>query len=485
MLHLSQVIDMQTHGNDEQASVELKRAIDAGLDHPAAHFNLGLIRAGEERYESAYRHLGKSVHHKDFALASHILLGECGLALDRYRDSAVHYLEAMRLAEGMVVPDDVASGLMQLYEPIIEAQNFEEDNQKLQQVSKNIRETLIREDWRSHLRTMREQTDASGISENPIPIADLLTKGTSNKIVEAMGRVRTLSKVGQLQAAMEEAFFALEESPTYLPLHMLIGELLVDLGNESGAVDKFMMIANSYQIRGETHRAVGMLKKVINMAPLDLDSREKLIELLIAQGSMDEALEEKLLLAEIHYDLAALDKSKEEYSKALKLAQRSGVDQQWQVRILHRLADIGVQSLDWRHALKLYAQIREANPSDGKAVQNLIDLNFRLGQVEDAMDELNMFIGYMNKTGNINQVIVMLENLVIERPEQPILHEYLGDAYKNNKQNDDAVTHLDKAGELYLENNDQMRAERAIRKIIELEPNNVSDYEELLRQLNK
>lgn len=484
MLHLSQVIEMQTHGNIDQAGVELKRAIDAGLDHAAAHFNLGWIRAGEERYESAYRHLSKSVQHKDFCLASHLLLGKSAQALDRNRDAAVHYLEAMRVAEGMVVAEEVASGLMQLYEPIIESQNFEEDDQKLKQIGDNIRETLVRPDWRAHLRTMREQTDASGISENPVPIADLLTKGTSNKIVEAMGRVQTLRRIGQLQAAMEEALFALEESPTYLPLHILIGDLLANSGNENGAVDKFMMIANSYQIRGETLRAVGMLKKVIDMAPLDLDSRKELVDLLVAQGAIDRAIEEMMQLAEIQYELAALDKAKEEYRNALTLAQRMNADPVWHVRILHRLADIDVQSLDWRHAIKLYSQIRDANPGDLAAVQNLVDLNFRLGQIKVAMEELNRFVGDMKKSGDKEKVFELLENLVIERPEQPVLHEFIGDAYQDNDQREDAITHLDRAGELYLEFNDTAHADLVIRKIIKLEPNNVADYEELLRQLH-
>ncbi len=411
-------------------------------------------------------------------------MGECALTLDRVRDSAVHYLEAMRLAEGKIVSEELASGLMQLYESIIESQNFEEDTQKLKQISNNIHETLVRENWRAHLRTMREQTDASGISDTPIPIADLLTRGTSNKIVEAMGRVRTLANSGHLQAALEEALFALEESPTYLPLHVLIGDLLVEYGNEAGAVDKFIMIANSYKIRGETERAVSTLKKVIDMAPLDLDSRQDLIDMLIAKGSIDDALEEMMQLAEIHYDLAALDKAKDEYSNALKLAQSSRVDPEWQMRILHRLADIDVQSLDWRHAIKLYNQIREANPNDLKATQNLIDLNFRLGQVGEAVEELNIFVGYMRRTNNFDQVIQLLENLVIERPEQPILHEYLGDAYQYNRQLDDAVTHFDKAGDLYLENNQNSMAERVIQKIIDLEPENVADYEKLLQQMN-
>jgi tetratricopeptide (TPR) repeat protein len=43
MLHLSQVVDLQTCGQDSQALEELERAREAGLDHPAADYDLGLL----------------------------------------------------------------------------------------------------------------------------------------------------------------------------------------------------------------------------------------------------------------------------------------------------------------------------------------------------------------------------------------------------------------------------------------------------------
>ena len=51
-LHLGQAIDSQTKGENAQATEELERTVDAGLRHPAALFNLGLLDPPERSAES-------------------------------------------------------------------------------------------------------------------------------------------------------------------------------------------------------------------------------------------------------------------------------------------------------------------------------------------------------------------------------------------------------------------------------------------------
>ena len=53
------------------------------------------------------------------------------------------------------------------------------------------------------------------------------TSQLNSQVVEAMAAVRTLASKGMPRTAMEEAFFALQFAPTYLPLHVQIGEMLL------------------------------------------------------------------------------------------------------------------------------------------------------------------------------------------------------------------------------------------------------------------
>ena len=76
VLHLGQAIDAQTKDQETLAADELENALEAGFDHPALYFNLGLLRSKTDRTESALRFLGHAVKHVDFSLGTRLLMGE-------------------------------------------------------------------------------------------------------------------------------------------------------------------------------------------------------------------------------------------------------------------------------------------------------------------------------------------------------------------------------------------------------------------------
>ncbi|MGD9046848.1 MAG: tetratricopeptide repeat protein [Anaerolineae bacterium] len=78
---VARAIDFQTRGLADEAIVVYGRVIDAGVDRPAAHFNLGLLFQQRFRFESAIAEFEKSVDHPQYALGSHFALGECHKAL--------------------------------------------------------------------------------------------------------------------------------------------------------------------------------------------------------------------------------------------------------------------------------------------------------------------------------------------------------------------------------------------------------------------
>src|SRR3990170_3527031 len=74
-LYLGQAIDLQTRGHKAQAAKELQHAIDDGLDHPAAHLNLGLLKKELKDYEGARKSLTAASGHPDLALGANLALG--------------------------------------------------------------------------------------------------------------------------------------------------------------------------------------------------------------------------------------------------------------------------------------------------------------------------------------------------------------------------------------------------------------------------
>ena len=215
VLHLGQAIDAQSKGNDSQAAEELENALEAGFNHPALYFDLGLLRSSD-RVESALRHLAHAVKHNDFNLAARLLMGQMNQKLGRLQPASIEYLEALKLADGAVVPAEQADEIRQMYEPLIEAQTSQTDEVALKRLCDNVNGMLMRKNWRDHLHKAREQMPKPQEGDLPMPIADVILQAQSSQVLEAMNSIHQLARSGRLRSAMDEAFQALDLCP-HLP----------------------------------------------------------------------------------------------------------------------------------------------------------------------------------------------------------------------------------------------------------------------------
>ena len=260
VLHLGQAIDALTRNNDAQAAEELDRALDAGCNHPSLYFMLGLLRSRMERVESAQRHLQHSVKHNDFNLATRLLQGQILNQKGQVLEASIEYLEALRLADSMTAQAEQAEEIRQLYEPIIEAHKTQGDEEASRRICENVSGFLLRPDWREQLYKVREEmpTQEGG---NILPMADVLLQAQSSEVLDSINRVHEYARAGSLRTAMAEAFDAIHHAPTYLPLHILIGDLLIQEGRTEEAITKFGVVAQAYSVRGEAAQATKLLRK--------------------------------------------------------------------------------------------------------------------------------------------------------------------------------------------------------------------------------
>lgn len=485
LLHLSQVVDLQSHGDMMKAADELERAMNAGLDHPAAYYDLGLLRIQSDQQESAIRSLQYAVSHPDFALGARLLLGRAFQYLGRTKEAAVEYLEALKLADSEMVPEKYTDDLRQLYEPIIEAQSQVEDSEILGQLCDNVAGLLVRPDWRDHIRRARMQLPSQVDGGPPIPLAEILIQTRSSQVVESLTKIFELEKQGFLRSAMEESYLALQYAPTYLPLHAHMAELLLNEGQLQDAISKYIVVALTYSARGEPRRAIDLYRRIVQLAPMELNSRSRLIDQLVALDKIDEALAEYVAFADVYYSLADLEMARKTFNEALKLAQQPNANRSWRVKILHRMADIDLQSLDWRQALRIFEQIRTMQPEDTKARMGLIGLNLKLGQETQAMVELDNYLSYLISSGKVDEAIQFMENLVEEEPGRPHIRRRLADLYRKAGRIPEAISQLDAAGEMLLDKGDRSSAIQVIETILAMNPKNLSEYQELLAQIRR
>jgi tetratricopeptide (TPR) repeat protein len=304
-------------------------------------------------------------------------------------------------------------------------------------------------------------------------------------VVEALAHVRKLTKEGKYYSAVEEAYYALQYAPTYLPLHIQIGELLLEQGKMDDAVNKFLIVANLYSLRGETSQGIRMLERIIKLAPLNVKMLRRLIEMHLDHGDTIQALEIYLKLAEAHYQLAELDNAHEVYSEALNLALQTKTHRSWRVKILYKQADIDMQRLDLRKAIRIFEQIRTLEPEDNNARSRLINLNFRLGQDNAAINELDSFVSLLENNGKRQEAVKFMKDMIEQLPDKLELRKRLADLYVRSGKNTDAVAQLDKIADLLMNAGNQNGAITMIKAIIALNPPNVEEYRQALLQMRE
>jgi len=311
----------------------------------------------------------------------------------------------------------------------------------------------------------------------------MLLQAQSSQVLESINLVHQLARAGKLRSAMDEAFHALASAPTYLPLHTLMGDLLVRENHIPEAIAKYLTVATAYGVRGESAQAAKMLKRVIQLAPMDMSARTRLIDQLVARGQVDDAIHEYIELADIYYRLAELDMARKTYTTALRVVQQASADRNWNVDILRRMADIDMQRLDWKQAMRVYEQIRTLRPDDEGARKNLIELSLRMGQSAQASAELESFLSYLQNNNDRARAIPFLEELLAERPDDATLRRTLAQLYHQAGRIEDAVAQLDSLAESLLTLGKKEEAVVIINQILLMNPPNSDQYRQLLTQI--
>jgi tetratricopeptide (TPR) repeat protein len=418
LTYLSQAIAAQSQNQVDVAESALRKAVAAGLGHPAAYFDLGLLGIDKGRRETALRDLQEASRHPDYAIASHLLMGQTLLKMGRKPEAAVEYLEALKIADAQVVPAERADELRQLYEPLIDTIRMQADENTLNAVCENIPAQLLLPNWKEALQAARREMPAEPEGSPPFPLAEMLLQVRTNQVVDSLATIRRLVEQNFYRSAMEEAFYALQFAPTYLPLHVQMGELLLQQGHLQEAIDKLTLVAYSYSLRGQSTQANSFLRRLVQLAPGDMDLRRKLIAYLESGGQIEDAIRSYQELATLYYTQADLDQALATYRQALRLSTQAPSRSSSSVEILARMADIGMQRLEWREAMQSYEQIRALQPGNEKARLSLIDLNLRLGQEKAALGELDSYMSLLVNQGKIPDALQFIQAAAEEHPGQ-------------------------------------------------------------------
>jgi tetratricopeptide (TPR) repeat protein len=481
---LGRAIDLQTRGKVDAAIDAYEQVIGAGSDQPAVHFNLGLLYQEKLHFDAAISQFERSISHSDYTLGSHFALGECHRAKGRIDEALEHFIEVLKIVDLATVERDQADDLIQLYAHLADGYGAKGDRDQALEFTNSLVTFLSEQGWEDKIVQARQRLDILAEQGPTLSLAEMLATSESESILESVSLAQEYAKRGMYYAALEECYSTLGQAPTYLPTHRQLGQVLLAMGKVDETVAKFVAIANTYLARGNIGQTVGMYNRALKLAPMNTTVRGKLIDILVSHGKIEEALEHYLILAESYYNLAQMDRAREVYQEALKLAPRGDPGHRWTVRILHKVGDIDMQRVDWKRAVSVYEQIRKEAPDDERARLTLMELYHRLGRPDLAIKELDDLVKTYRERGKTKRIFTILEDAVNERPDDIPLRTRLAQAHLDTGNIDQALLHLDKLGDLQMNAGRADDAKATIRAIIALNPPNVEAYKQLLAQLN-
>ncbi len=478
---ISRALDMQTQGMLNEAISIYEEAVSAGVDTPAAHFNLGLLYQDKLRFEDAIREFEISVQEYEYRLASHFALGESHRARGRIDKAIEHFINVLKIVDLATVEHEHADRLIDLYENLADSLIAQGERDQASGFANALIEFLSHKGWEDKAREARGRLNE--ISDSGMMIlGDVLTAGTE-QVLESLYLSQEYTNRGMYDTAVEEIYRAIQISPNYLPAHLRLAETLGKQGRREAAATKYAMIGDTYRIRSDVNGAVMAYEKVVAMTPLDVAAKLRLIDLLKRNGMIDKALDNYISMGEAHYQLAQVDKARDAYEDALKLAPRSSEPGKTKARLLQLIAEIDMQRFDWKRALHAYKDLRELAPNDERTAMTLVDLYYKVGRPVNAVSELDTYLKQLVRGGRGAKVQGILEDMVNRRPGDPHLVERLSRLYIQQKRIPDAIQIMEKLGESQIDAGNNAGATQTIKKILQLNPPNAAIYKQLLSQL--
>ncbi len=476
-----QAIEYQRQRQVEEAITAYQNAIKERFSHTAIQLSLGVLYL-ELDPERAIKPLTTATEDARLAAGAHHGLAQAYMAINKPQQAATHLVETLRLVDlALAVTESERSQLRAVYDDL-QANIQRGDKQQLAAMNQRFVSLLTGGDWKQRVAETRRQLEETARTEGVAGMVEQLAEG-GEELTESVARIDRYLREGYLTLAMDEAYYATEIAPTYLPIHMRMAQVLLADSQLQPAISKYRMIANTYMVREQTDRAAGILNEVLQVAPMDLEVRAMIIQILEREEKWDEALNQYIDMADAYYQLADFDRARDTYQQASQLAERLDAPQKQTIHILHRMADIDVTRLDLRRALRTYEQIKAIDPNDERARKALMDLYFRLNNRVEAVKELDNLMRLYAQRQRADLISQVLEEQVALYPEEMALRSRMAAFYRRLGRIADAVAQLDALGELQLDAGMHSAAAETIRQIIAMNPSGVEDYKRLLGTL--
>jgi tetratricopeptide (TPR) repeat protein len=271
---------------------------------------------------------------------------------------------------------------------------------------------------------------------------------------KAMRNAERFVAQGKIRAAIDEYRSVVDNDPRDIATLNMLGDLYAKNAEKGEAVRCYMLVAEHYGVQGFSQKAIAIYNKISRIQPDSIEVTTKLAELHKTKGSLSDARAHYQMLAE-HY-------------------QKTG----------NRL-----------EALAMYKQIAMLDPNNTDVCMNLADSYLREGQKDDALEAYaEAGARFSRQTKHEEAIRALTKGFDIKSTDLRILnglvkaHTAMGRAQKAGSileeildaepYNRDVLYLLI---ECCLDSQNAAGAERAVIKLVEIEPANYPRFLDLIR----
>jgi len=271
---------------------------------------------------------------------------------------------------------------------------------------------------------------------------------------KAMRNAERYVAQGKIRSAIAEYRGVVDNDPRDIATLNMLGDLYAKTSEKRDAVDCYMLVAEHYNTQGFAQKAIAIYNKISRIQPDSIDVSEKLAELHKIKGSLSEARGHYTTLAE-HY-------------------QKQG----------RRL-----------EALAMYKQIAMLDPNNPAVCLSLADSYLRENQKDDAVEAFAEAGARFSRQGKHEEAIkALMKGFDIKATDLRILNglvksqtslgraakavSLLEEILENEPYNRDVLYLLI---ECCLDSQNAAGAEKAVIKLVEVEPANYSRFLDLIR----
>lgn len=479
---IGRAINLQTRSDISGAINTYEEIIQAGFNRPSVHFILATLYMQSGQQEQAIKYFDKSKKDQSYLQGINYAIGECFKELNDTKQALKYFVEVLRIIDLQNARRESTQELDSLYQELVKNYIVAGDDTKTLAFVDSLIKFLSSRNYEKKIIEARQRL--GGSNGNSVSTwVEFLEAPNTEVILSVMASSAEYIKRNMMMTAIEACYRAIQKSPAYLPLHLRLAEIYLKQESLEKAIKKYLTVAEVYQSRSNFTQVTFIYEKVLKVAPMDVDVRLKLIDLYLDRDKIDSALEQYIILADSYYQLAQVKNALEKYEEALQLVPKSANSKKWQITILHRMGDIYNQRVDWTNATKVYQQLAKVSPDDANALKSLIDLFFKKGQSTEAMQVLDQLMRLYAKQGKQQKILEFLQDLTQLRPHEQALHEKLASFYAYLAMNKEAIAQYDILGELQLEEGLRDDAARTIQKIIDLGPDDLTSYKQLLARI--